>query len=66
MDQEILNRIQAMEYLVAENNRNIKSIKRYFKISLITTVIFFVLPLIASLIIIPTVLSSFASLYTGL
>ena len=66
MDNTQPSQMDRMEKNLEEIYKTNKSIKMYFKLTFIVTVIFFVLPLIASLVMIPWFISQYSSLYSGL
>ncbi|MCK9344793.1 MAG: hypothetical protein M0P64_01550 [Candidatus Pacebacteria bacterium] len=63
MEQEILNRLQAQEELLQKVYASTEKSRKYLMWTFWGTVLFFVLPLVLLAIAIPTLLSSFSTLY---
>lgn len=59
---EILKRLEEQEKMLAEIYKTMHRLHNYFKWTLIVTIVFFVLPLVGLLFVIP----QFLSLYSGL
>lgn len=59
---EILKRLEDQEKMLAEIYKTMHRLHNYFKWTLIVTIVFFVLPLVGLLFVIP----QFLSLYSGL
>ncbi len=70
MDNEILQRLEA-RLLESEKKidviyESVRKIQQYFKWTFIVTAIFFILPLIAMIFVVPYIINTYSSLYEGL
>lgn len=66
MEQELYKKIEDLEVKINEIYQTLQSAKKIFKWSLIITVLLFVLPLIVLMFILPSMINSITSAYTGL
>jgi hypothetical protein len=66
MDDELRQRLDAQDILLNSINASLNRIRAYFKWTFIITLVLILLPLIGALFAIPAVLSSYASVYSGL
>lgn len=66
MNDEIKQLIEAQQKKIDEMYLMMDKIKKYMKWTLITTLVFFVLPLIAALLVIPFAINSYTSTLNGL
>ena len=65
MDAELLRRFEEMEKKIDKIYESSRKIQAYFKWTFIVTVIFFVLPLIGTVFLLPMLMSQMGSLYGG-
>ncbi len=61
MDQNIKELLEAQQKKIDEIYSTMEKIKKYIKWSLIISLVFFVLPLVAAIIIVPIVLQGYLS-----
>ena len=66
MDQNIKELIEAQQKKIDEIYSIMEKIKKYMQWTLIATLVFFILPLIAALFIVPFVISNYVSSLSGL
>lgn len=66
MEQEILNRLRDIDEKVSAVYSSAEKTRKYFKWTLILTLVFFVLPLVAILFILPSLMTGITDLYSGL
>lgn len=65
-EEEILELLRANQALLVQTSQDAAKTKRYLLYSLIFTVVAFVLPLLAIIFILPSIISGFTSTYDGL
>ncbi|MCK5027010.1 MAG: hypothetical protein KAS07_01185 [Candidatus Pacebacteria bacterium] len=66
MEQEIITRLESLEIKIDTMQETMNSLRWYFKISAILTILFFVLSLIVAVIAIPFIINTYSSMYEGL
>ena len=66
MESPIEERLEKLEKKIDAMYKVVRSLRRYFLISAILTVVFFVLPLIIAVIAIPYMIETLSGLYGGL
>lgn len=59
MDQETLNKLEALEKKIDAIYSSVEKTRKYFLFTLIVTVVMIVLPILGLIVVIPTFLSSF-------
>ena len=66
MEQEILNKLNEQEKKIDAIYVSVEKTRKYFQWTLIITVITIVLPIVALIILIPWLMSTLGSAYSGL
>ncbi len=66
MEQEILSRLQAQEQLLQKVYISVEKTRKYFVWTFYMTLAFFILPLLALMFILPSLISTITSGYGGL
>jgi TRAP-type mannitol/chloroaromatic compound transport system permease small subunit len=66
MEQDILTRLEILEKKIDMMYVTVDKLRRYFLVSTILTVVFFVLPLIIAVIAIPFMINTVTNMYGGL
>jgi len=66
MDEELYKKIGELEQKIDESYKMIKSAKNMFMWNLILSLLFFLLPLIIVIFILPSMISTITSSYSGL
>jgi TRAP-type mannitol/chloroaromatic compound transport system permease small subunit len=66
MEQDILTRLEILEKKIDMMYVTVDKLRRYFLVSTILTVVFFVLPLIIAVIAIPFMINTVTDMYGGL
>lgn len=66
MDEEILKKIQDLEDKIDQSYKMLKAAKNMFMWNLILSLVFFLLPLIAIIFLLPSMISTITSSYSGL
>lgn len=63
MEEEIYKKLEAQEKKLEEIYKSVEKTRKYFLWTLITTLVFFFLPLIGIIFLIPTIISTFSGIY---
>ena len=66
MDEELLKKIQELENKIDQSYKMLKTAKNMFMWNLILSLVFFLLPLIAIIFLLPSMISTITSSYSGL
>lgn len=66
MDEELLKKIQSLEDKIDQSYKMLKAAKNMFMWNLILSLVFFLLPLIAIIFLLPSMISTITSSYSGL
>lgn len=66
MEQELIQRLETLEEKIDTMQKTMNALRRYFLISTILTVLFFVLPLIVAVIAVPFIVNTFSGIYGGI
>lgn len=66
MEQEILNKLKALEEKIDAIYISAEKTRKYFKWTFIATIVFFVLPLIMIAVILPSLMSGITNYYGAL
>lgn len=66
MEQEILKKLEEQEKKIDEIHTVTEKIRKYFLISMWLTIIFFVLPLVVLVFMLPILINSYLSMFSGL
>ena len=66
MDEELKKRLDGQDQLLRHIYSSAEKTRKYFKWTMIVAIALFVLPLLASLIVIPKLMSTFLGAYSGL
>lgn len=63
MEQEISNKLKELDEKIEKIYVSVEKTRKYFQWTLITTLIFFILPLIVIAVILPSLINNISSLY---
>lgn len=63
MEQEILNKLKELDEKVGKVYISAEKTRKYFQWTMIATLIFFILPLVAIAVILPSLISNITNLY---
>ena len=63
MEEEILKKIEAQDKKLEEIYRSVEKTRKYFLWTLIATLVFFLLPLIGIVFLIPIIINTFSGIY---
>lgn len=66
MEQELLQKLEAQEQRIAEIQRSVDQMRRYFLWMLIVTIAVIVLPLLGLIVVIPQFVNTYQSALEGL
>lgn len=66
MDDELRSRIEHMEHVLELTRVSVEKTRKYILIMVISSVVAFVLPLLGLLIVVPIVMNTLSSAYSGL
>jgi len=66
MNEEIKNRLDAQDELLAKTYVSVEKIRKYFMWTFIVSIVVFVLPLLGLLIAVPNFLSTYTASFEGL
>jgi len=66
MDDKTQQQLDELELKISQIHASVKKTERYMKVTFWSTVVLFVLPMVIAALIIPVVLSKYATMYEGL
>lgn len=63
--EELKNKLEAQEKMLLDIYVSVEKTRKYFMWTLIITIVMFVLPLIGMMIVVPPLLNSISTMYSG-